>query len=194
MQLAKVTRILYLSCFALAAASGLARAQCCIEPTSETSKFVYRVEAPQSAFPTLSAFQQTVSDSNGDNLNGLGVREGTPIPDSNPCHGVGAPFAPTSSVSGGTWVIGAPDPYGSSTNGINQYGSDVVGIPPGFIDWIRANIPLPCTIMVPQTMYSSTTCNPAYARPYFSDTQTITINASTVTNCRAGVCDAPINY
>ena len=187
MQLAKSSRIIWLWCFALITGSALGRAQCCIQPNTETSAVVNHY------FITVTAFQQSVSDGAGDNLNGLGVQEGTISPGSDGCYYSGAPFPPTSSVTGGLWTIGGADPNGLSTNGTNQWGTDLDGNSATLIDTIRAHVALPCTDHIPQTMYSQTTCNSAYSYPYFYNTQTVTINASTVTNCRAGVCDT-INW
>jgi hypothetical protein len=165
----------------------LVHAQCCIGPTTETSSVVNHY------LITISAFQQTVSDSAGDNLNGLLVKEGTITPGTDGCWWSKSPYPPVSSVSGGIWTIGGPDPNGLSSNGTNQWGSDADGDLPGMVDMIRANATLPCTDHIPQTMYSQTTCNAAILQAYFFNIQTVTITESTVTNCRAGVCDV-INF
>jgi hypothetical protein len=166
---------------------GTGPADVCIAPTAETSAVVGH------ALTTVTAFRQTVSDPQGDNLNGLGVKEITYSPGIEGCYYSGAPFGPTSSVSGGIWTIGGSDPSGIASNGTNQWGTDLDGDAPSIIPGIRAHVALPCVDHIPQTMLSQMTCNAAYAYPYFFNTQTVTINPTTVVNCRAGICDT-INY
>jgi hypothetical protein len=159
----------------------------CVRPTSEASSAVGRW------LVTITAFQQSVIAIG--NPSGLMVHESSPYPGINGCWYTGAPFDPTSTVSGGEWTIGGwdPNPLLLSINGPYQWGSDVDGDTPALIGTIRAHAALPCTDNIPQTMASQTSCNLGSYNTYFFNTQTVTITSAAVTNCRAGVCDT-INY
>ena len=86
----------------IAGLSAPASAQCsAIQPGGESSDVVGHF------FVTVTAFRQSVWDSWGSDLTGLVVKEGTITLGQNGCYYTGAPFPPTSSVTGGTWMIGA---------------------------------------------------------------------------------------
>lgn len=170
----------------------LSHAQCCAGPTEETS--ILPVAGRQHT--TISAFQQNVQPNlTGQSIAGVYVAEESLTEGTDYCYYPGAPFPPTSTVTGGQWTIGGFDPQEFVINGPTQWGTDLDGDPPAVIDGIRGNASLPCTDNVPQTMYSGDTCNPGPypGNTYFYDVQTVTVTSSTVTNCRAGQCDT-IDY
>lgn len=168
------------------------QAQCCAGPSGETSI----LPVAGHYLVTISAFQQNDQPNiTGQSIAGVYVAEESLTSGTNYCYYTNAPFPPTSTVTGGQWVIGGPDPQGYAANGPNQWGTDLDGDTPTLIGDIRNNAALPCTDNVPQTMYSGDSCNPGpySGNTYFYNTQTVTVTSSTVTNCRAGQCDT-INY
>jgi hypothetical protein len=126
-----------------------------------------------------------MGDSTGDVFNGDSVTEASGYAGTNDCYYPGAPFSPTSTVSGGTWYVGQNQ--GFAVNGTNQWGYDYDGDTASLVTTIRKNASLPCVDHVPQTMYIVTRC--ATPIPYYSNVQTVTISATTVSNCRGGRCD-----
>lgn len=183
---------LLLSVFILICLAGFlttARTQCCAEPTFEVSSINGRayVELPNGQ--TITRFQQTIRDSIGDTFNGDGIGEASSYAGTDGCYYAGAPFPPTSTVSGGSWIVGVNK--GLAINGTNQWGWDFDGNGANVVTAVRQHAKLPCVDHVPQTMYFGSGCVGAY--PYYSNVQTITITGTTVSNCRGGVCDT-FNY
>ena len=154
----------------------------CIHPSHESSAVAGEF------LVTVSAFRQNVWDDASHNFNGFNLTEGTPSPVPNGCFYTGAPFPSNDAVSGGYWTVASADPNGITTNGNNQWGTDLDGDSLEHIRAVRQHHALPCTEITPQTMYSSTTCGIVWW-PYFSNDHTNTITATRVENCRAGKCD-----
>jgi len=157
----------------------------CPTPTSELSSIQGRAYVEIPGGQTVTRFQQTVSDGAQDVFNGDSVTEASGYAGTNGCYYPGAPFPPTSTVTGGTWTIGQNN--GFAVNGTNQWGFDYDGDAASLVTTIRQHASLPCVDNVPQTMYIATSC--ATPIPYYSNVQTVTISATTVSNCRGGVCD-----
>jgi len=159
--------------------------QCCAEPTFELSSAQGRATIEVPGGQTVTLFQQAIGDNSGDIFNGDTVTESSGYAGTNGCYYSGAPFPKTSTVSGGSWVVGQTD--GAAVNGTNQWGYDLDGDSTSLVTMIRQHAKLPCTDDVPQTMYIATSCSIPY--PYYSNVQTVTISKTTVSNCRGGVCD-----
>ena len=156
---------------------------CCIVPTGETS-----VALSPYLVPTVTPFQMTLIVPGGYNVDGYIVSEETVSPGVNGCYYTGAPFPPTSSITGGTWTVGGTDVSDPAANGVNQWGVDLDGDSGTLIATIREHAVLPCTDHVPQTMLTNSNCNAVSTDPYYYNVQTVTITSTNVTNCRGGVC------
>jgi hypothetical protein len=159
--------------------------QPCAFPTFELSSIQGRANVEIPGGQTITRFQQTIGDTVGDIFNGDSVTESSGYAGTNGCYYPGAPFPPTSTVSGGTWYVGQND--GLAVNGTNHWGFDYDGDTATLVTTIRQHASLPCVDHVPQTMYIATSCATPY--PYYSNVQTVTISNTTVSNCRGGVCD-----
>lgn len=157
----------------------------CRVPTFELSSIQGRALVEIPGGQTVTRFQQTIGDSTGDVFNGDSITEYSGYAGTNGCYYPGAPFPPTSTVTGGTWYVGQND--GFAVNGTNQWGYDYDGDTASLVTTIRQHASLPCVDHIPQTMYIGTSC--ATPIPYYSNVQTVTISATTVSNCRGGVCD-----
>ena len=171
----------------LAAFSGDATATCCYEPTTEVSNPVKEATTVIPGGITVTMFQQTVSDSYGNNFDGTEVSESSPYGGTDHCWYSGAPFPSTSKVTGGEWFVGESHGFDGAVNGTNQWGYDLDGFDLTLVDDIRSHAALPCTNNTPQQMGSTITyCVQGY--PYYFNVQTNTITATTVENCRGGYC------
>jgi hypothetical protein len=125
----------------------------CLFPTSELSSKNGRAYVEIPGGQTITRFQQTVGDNAGHVFNGDSVTEASPYAGANDCYYAGAPFPPTSTVSNGTWYVGANQ--GLAVNGTNQWGYDYDGDAATLVTTIRQHASLPCTDHVPQTRSSA---------------------------------------
>jgi len=159
----------------------------CPSPTAETNQAVFNAA-------TITQFDATVSDSSADSFDGRTVYETSPIPSgTNTCYWSGNPdnMVPNPIVNGGKgW------PIGGDTAFHNKYGPDNIGFYPGTVGDIRtlgtkAGVVLPCTATLTQIM-SIDSCGGKYPNSYIRNTDTSTVNKSSVTDCRASTCN-PIN-
>jgi len=167
----------------------------CAIPSSESTQVAGT--AASKGYPAITEFNQTISDTRGDSFDNKTVEELSGGPGTNTCFWAGNPIGllqyPV--VSGGVWTVAGDDVPGQH----NHWGYDNVGYPnsagPAYI---RTNGPahgvsIPCTQSLFQDMVIWCDANTNYN--YKDDTLTITVNAATtVTNCRAGVCQTISGY
>jgi len=165
----------------------------CPTPSSETT----RVAGQDSTLPAETDFAMTLSNTSGGSFDGQTVQEQSGGSGTDTCYwagnAIGLVQSPT--ISGGTWTVAGGDVNGQH----NQWGYDTIGYHSTTAPaYIRANGPahgvsIPCTQTIHQSMIIL--CSANNIGNYTSDTITIKVNAATsVTNCRAGVCQTISGY
>jgi hypothetical protein len=130
----------------------------------------------------------TISDVHGDSFDGREVEEQKPASGSNQCYWTGSGIVQDPEISGGVWTVAAGDVAGQH----NHWGYDYIGyVDPAVLTFIRTNGPahgvsIPCTASYSQRMLIFCDANTNYS--YRVNVLTVTVEASDVKNCRAGVC------
>jgi len=99
--------------------------QCCVEPSFELSSAQGRATLELPYGQTVTRFQQTLGDISGSVFNGNTVNEASSYAGTDGCWYSGAPFPPTSTVTGGHWIVAQN--YFPAVNGTNQWGYDYNG-------------------------------------------------------------------
>lgn len=154
----------------------------CALPTTE-SNVAFSSQA------TISSFEVMISDAGGNSFDGRTVYETSPVPSgSNSCYWPGNPdnIPQHPIVNGRSWTVGgAPITH-------NHYGFDYIGYYATAVGDIRtlgvaAGVQMPCTATLTQIM-SIDSCGGPLPYPYITNALSITVNASSVKNCRASVC------
>jgi hypothetical protein len=157
----------------------------CPIPTTELTQ----VAGTSLSYPLETKFNQTISDSVGASFDGRIVAEqGTG--GNNTCYWAGnaVGLVQHPAVSGGEWTVAQGEVSGQH----NHWGYDYIGYTSTAVpSYVRQNGPahgvhIPCGSVKPQSMVIYCDANTNYF--YAGDSQTITINSTTVTNCRANVC------
>jgi hypothetical protein len=185
--------MLFLLLFLLALGSTNALAQaCCIQPTSETTAVA------GTSNTTITLFNQGISDTTGDNFDGMSVQEGVAAPGADTCWFSGSAIAPFTQITGGTWTVAGTDVPGQH----NHWGYDNVGAFTTTVNYYRAQDPprgiaIPCGFTIYQSMSILCISTWQVYTPSFGNRLTIQINAASVQNCRNDMSNSAcqtINY
>jgi hypothetical protein len=152
---------------------------CCIQPQNETTAVTGASDF------TFTAFDQTVSDSVGDVFDGLSIQEGVAAAGADTCWFNGSQFAAQTQVTGGSWTVAGDVDAGQT----NHWGDDIVGANSDVVTYYRSEdpqhgIPIPCGFTWYQQLQIDCGSGWQTYTPSYGNKLTITIESTTVVNCR----------
>lgn len=160
----------------------------CIVPTSETT-YILGTGTYYGGSSVMTSFDQIVSNGSY-SFDGRTMEEQSGGPGDNTCYWTGSGMLQNPTVTGGVWTVGSGDGYCPASH--NHWGCDRVGyVDPAMITYIRTNapmhdVPLPCTASMYQVIVIW--CNDSLNWAVKSNLLTVTVDTTTVSNCRAGLC------
>jgi hypothetical protein len=154
----------------------------CLVPSTETTAVAGVVEGNI----TVTAFDQTISDTATDNFNGYMIVESDAASPADSCYGTWSLWPKNTGVSGGNWPVGGGQVAGES----NHWGWDLVGWSTYLVTYYRVQapahgIPLPCGFVNYQALTIQCTAGGTVKyTPSAGNKLTGDIYAGYVKNCR----------